>query len=46
VPTTIVIDSAGVLVAVREGYRPGDSRGLEAEVSKLVSPAQDEATKR
>jgi peroxiredoxin len=45
VPTAVVIDTAGVIVTVREGYRPGDTRGLEAEVSKLVSPPAGEAPK-
>jgi peroxiredoxin len=45
VPTAVVIDTAGVIVTVREGYRPGDTRGLEAEVSKLVSAPAGEAPK-
>ena len=46
VPTTVVIDSAGVIVRVQEGYRPGDSAPLEAEIAKLVAPAQDGAPKQ
>ena len=46
VPTTVVIDSAGVIVRVQEGYRPGDSATLEAEIAKLVAPAQDGAPKQ
>ena len=46
VPTTVVVDSAGVIVRVHEGYRPGDSRTLEAEIAKLLVPALDEDPKR
>jgi hypothetical protein len=46
VPTTVLIDSAGVIVRVREGYRPGDSRDLEAGIVKLLAPAQIEAPKQ
>lgn len=45
VPTTVVIDTAGVIVRVHEGYRPGDSRTLEEEIAKLLPPAPDEASK-
>ena len=44
-PTTVVIDTAGTIVTVREGYRPGDTRGLEAEIAKRVSPPATEAPK-
>jgi len=44
-PTTVVIDSAGMIVAVHEGYRPGDTRGLEAEIEKLLAPPQVAAPK-
>jgi len=45
-PTTIVIDTAGAIVTVREGYRPGDTRGLEAEITKLLPPPPGEAPKQ
>jgi cytochrome c biogenesis protein CcmG, thiol:disulfide interchange protein DsbE len=45
-PTTVVIDTAFVIVTVREGYRPGDTRGLEAEVTKLLAPPPAEAPKQ
>jgi cytochrome c biogenesis protein CcmG/thiol:disulfide interchange protein DsbE len=44
-PTTVLIDTSGNVVSVREGYRPGETRALEAEIAKLVAPAQDEAPK-
>lgn len=45
-PTTVVIDTASMIVTVREGYRPGDTRGLEAEISKLLAPPPAEAPKQ
>lgn len=45
-PTTMVIDTAGVIVTVREGYRRGDTRGLEAAIVKLLPPAPAEAPER
>jgi cytochrome c biogenesis protein CcmG, thiol:disulfide interchange protein DsbE len=45
-PTTVVIDTAGMIVAVHEGYRPGDTRGLEAEIEKLFAPPQVAAPKQ
>jgi peroxiredoxin len=45
-PTTVVIDTAGVIVTVREGYRPGDTRGLEAAIAKLLPPPPAEAPER
>jgi peroxiredoxin len=45
-PTTVVIDSAGVIVTVREGYRPGDTRSLEAAIVKLLPPPPAGAPER
>jgi len=45
-PTTVVIDSAGVIVTVREGYRPGDTRSLEAAIVKLLAPPPAGAKER
>jgi peroxiredoxin len=45
-PTTVVIDTAGMIVSVREGYRPGDTRALEAEITKLLAPPPVEAPKQ
>lgn len=36
-PTTVVIDSAGMIVSVRQGYRPGDTRALEAEIERILA---------
>jgi cytochrome c biogenesis protein CcmG, thiol:disulfide interchange protein DsbE len=45
-PTAVVIDTAGMVVTVREGYRPGDTKGLEAELEKLLAPPRNEAPKQ
>jgi peroxiredoxin len=45
-PTTVLIDTAGMVVTVREGYRPGESRELEAAVAKLLAPPASEAAPR
>ena len=45
-PTTVLIDAAGVIVTVREGYRPGDTRRLETAIELLVSPPPIEPPKR
>src|SRR2546422_10394964 len=45
-PTTVLIDTAGVIVRVREGYRPGETRRLETAIERLVSPPPAEAPKR
>jgi hypothetical protein len=45
-PTTVVIDSAGMIVSVHQGYRPGDTRELEAEIEKLLGPHPVEAPKQ
>ena len=45
-PTTVLIDASGVIASVREGYRPGDSRRLDTEITDLLSPPPDEAPKR
>jgi len=45
-PTTVLIDTAGTIVTVREGYRPGDTRRLETAIEMLISPPLVEAPKR
>ena len=45
-PTTVVIDSAGMIVSLRQGYRPGETRELEAVIEKLLAPHPVEAPKQ
>jgi cytochrome c biogenesis protein CcmG/thiol:disulfide interchange protein DsbE len=45
-PTTLLIDTSGVIVTVREGYRPGDTSRLEAAIAELFQPPPSEAPKR
>jgi len=42
-PTTLLIDTAGVIVRVSEGWHPGETRGLEAAVAALLPAAPVEA---
>jgi hypothetical protein len=40
-PLSVLIDKAGRIVAVREGYNPGDEKLVAADVEKaLAGPAQ------
>lgn len=39
-PLTAIIDRSGHVVAIREGYNPGDEVGLYADVKKFVDAAK------
>jgi peroxiredoxin len=37
-PTTVLIDTSGVIVSVRQGYRPGEGKELEGLIEPLLPP--------
>lgn len=44
-PTTVLIDTSGVIVKVRRGYRPGEGKELSLSIESLLPPG-DEPTPR
>ncbi len=41
-PMTVLIDTAGTIVQVTHGYRPGEGNRLRAAIEKLLPPAPEE----
>jgi hypothetical protein len=41
-PLSVLVDRGGRIVAVREGYAPGDEKLLEADVDKALAAAPPE----
>ena len=43
VPTALLIDPAGTIVKVQQGYRPGETAELERAIESMLAPAAAES---